>query len=334
MEIFGELPTGEKVHRFTLEGGGLKANFLSYGTVLQDLRLDGVPHALVLGFEQFDSYLSKSPYFGATAGRCANRIREGHLALNSNVYQLDQNFLGKHHLHGGAKSMGKRLWDALDYDQNSVTFGIRLVDSEMGYPGNLDAVAKFTLLPEGILDIQYSAKSDQLTVCNLAHHSYFNLSGEDTILDHHLYVDAERFLPVDDELIPTGEQRQVEGTVLDFRQPKPISNASEYCLVDHNFCVSKQRQNLREVVSLRSEKSNVVMRCLTTEPGVQIYDGKNVQIDQPGLDGKLMNAHAGIAIEPQIWPDANHHAAFPTAILAPGDEYRQHTQYIFTKEAG
>ncbi|GLQ17088.1 aldose epimerase family protein [Maritalea porphyrae] len=332
MEEFGQLPNGEPVHRISISGGGLTAQFLTYGTVLQDLRLDGHNKPLVLGFESFAPYLMKSPYFGATAGRCANRIRDGHLEISGNVYQLDRNFLGKHSLHGGALSMGKRVWQIDEVDDHSVQFSIRLVDREMGYPAQLDATARFSLLDNSTFDIVYRASSDGPTLCNLAHHSYFNLSGENTILDHDLAVHANTYLPVDQELIPTGEVRQVANTVFDFRHPKRIALASNYHLLDHNYCVAKSRQPLREVARLSSKTSNVMMKCLTTEPGLQVYDGAKIDIDEPGLVGAKMSAHSGVALEPQIWPDANHHEHFPSAMLQPDEQYEQHTQYIFSKD--
>lgn len=332
MEEFGQLANGAPVHRISIAGGGLTAKFLTYGTVLQDLRLNGHDKPLVLGFENFAPYLTKSPYFGATAGRCANRIRDGHVEISGNVYQLDRNFLGKHSLHGGAISMGKRLWQVDTVDAISVQFSIQLIDQEMGYPAKLDATARFTLLDDGCLDIVYRAVSDGPTLCNLAHHSYFNLSGESTVLDHELVVQANAFLPVDEELIPTGEVRRVANTVFDFQQPKALAKASNYHLLDHNYCTAKSRQSLREVAQLSSKTSNVTMKCLTTEPGLQVYDGAKIDIDELGLAGAKMSAHSGVALEPQTWPDANHHEHFPSAILHKDEQYEQHTQYIFSKD--
>jgi len=332
MEEFGLLGNGEPVHRISIVGGGLTAQFLTYGTVLQDLRLEGHDKPLVLGFESFAPYLTKSPYFGATAGRCANRIRDGHLEISGNVHQLDRNFLGKHSLHGGALSMGKRLWQVDAVDANSIQFSIQLVDQEMGYPAQLNATARFSLLEHGCLDIVYRATSDEATLCNLAHHSYFNLSGESAVLDHELVVHADTYLPVDDELIPTGEVRRVANTAFDFQQSKSLAKASNYHLLDHNYCTAKNRQSLREVALLSSNTSNVTMKCLSTEPGLQVYDGAKINIDELGLGGAKMSAHAGVALEPQIWPDANHHEHFPSAILRKGEQYEQHTQYIFSKD--
>ncbi len=228
--------------------------------------------------------------------------------------------------------MGKRLWQVDAVDANSVQFSIQLVDQEMGYPAQLDATARFSFLENGCLDIVYRATSTGATLCNLAHHSYFNLSGESAVLDHELIVHANAYLPVDGELIPTGEVRRVANTVFDFQQSKSLVKASKYHLLDHNYCTAKSRQSLREVARLSSSTSKVMMRCLTTEPGLQVYDGAKINIDEPGLGGAKMGAHAGVALEPQIWPDANHHEHFPSAILHKGEQYEQHTQYIFSKD--
>jgi aldose 1-epimerase len=328
MSPFGTLPDGSPVERVTLRGGGLSANVLSYGTVVQDLRLDGHDAPLVLGFDSFAPYLTHSPYFGATAGRCANRIRDGHLELDGQTYQLDRNFLGKHMLHGGARSMGKRLWQFESVSENRVSLTITLEDGEMGFPGRLEARVTYTLMPGGVFDVRMEAETDAPTLCNLAHHSYFNLGG-DTVSEHLLTIRADHYLPVDDELIPTGEVRSLEGSRFDFRTPCPVAQARA---VDHNFCLSQSREDLRPVAWLRHPANGLTMELRSTEPGLQVYDGTKIDIDLPGLGGMAMRAHSGIALEPQIWPDANHHAHFPQAILRPGERYRQHTQYVFSKD--
>ena len=332
VEIFGKMPDGTEVHRITLKGGGLSAKVLTYGGVIQDLRLYGHLPALVLGFEHFDHYLAHSPYFGANAGRCANRIRDGHLALSGKTYQLDQNFLERHHLHGGKAGIGKSVWQIENSTDESLTLSIHLPDGDMGYPGNMDIKLTYTLLAQGILDIRFLASSDQQTLCNLAHHSYFNLNGEGDINGHLLQVDATHFTPVDDELIPTGELREVDQTAFDFRTPKAVGVAAAGQILDHNFCVGQHRGSLRKVARLHSPKSGVSMDIKTTEPGLQVYDGAKINIPVPGLDSQQMQENAGIALEPQIWPDANHHKHFPQAVLTPGDTYQQHTQYIFSRD--
>jgi len=331
-EPFGQLADGTEVKRITLSAGGLCAKILTYGAVLQDLRLEGHAPALVLGFDRFEHYLDYSPYFGANAGRCANRIREGQLSIDSTDYQLDRNFLDKHHLHGGRLGIGKRIWDIEKLDAQSATFRIRLADGEMGYPGNMSLELTYTLLPSGILDIQYRATSDKKTLCNIAHHSYFNLDGSGTNAAHLLYVEANTYLPVDSELIPTGEIRDVEGTPFDFRTAKALGAVSAKGLLDHNFCLSPTRLPLRPVARLMSQKSGVSMGVHTTEPGLQVYDGAKIDIPVQGLDARPLGPFAGVALEPQIWPDANHHHGFPQAFISAGEAYFQHTQYIFSKE--
>ena len=330
MEQFGAMPDGTPVHRVRLRSDQIEANFLSFGALLQDLRLAGHPHPLVLGFPAFAPYLTHSPYFGAIAGRCANRIRDGHLELDGTTYQLDRNFLRLHTLHGGAIGMGKRVWQIKQTTTDSVAFTILLAAGEMGFPGNLSAKVVYKLTSDATLDIEMQATTDAPTLCNLAHHSYFTLDGTGPISSHLLQIDAENYLAVDNELIPTGEVRPVGDTEFDFRIPQPISNGTP---LDHNFCLAKTRRDIRKVARLTSEISGVSLEVSTTEPGLQIYDGSKIDIDVPGLAGEPMAANAGIAIEPQIWPDAHHHAGFPNPVLRPGETYRQHTQLAFSNEA-
>ena len=332
-EVFGLMPDGTPVRRYRLRGGGLTAHFLTYGAVLQDLRLDGHSGPLVLGFEAFDHYPAHSRYFGATAGRYANRIRDGHVEIDGEAFQLDTNSLGKHTLHGGAAGIGKRLWELRDLSADSITLGIRAVDGEMGFPGNLDILQTFRLLDGGLLDITLRAVTDAPTLCNLAHHSYFNFGAGDTVDTHVLWVCAETYLPVDAELIPTGEQATVAGTRFDFRAPAALGPASAQGLIDHNLCLSAGREPLRRVAELVCPESGVAMELRTTEPGLQVYDGSALAVPVPGLEGRRMGARSGIALEPQVWPDSPHHADFPQAVLRPGETYSQHTQYIFRKES-
>ncbi len=336
--LFGYLPDGQPVHRITLSGHGLTATILDYGAIVQDLRLQGHQPALVLGFHQLDDYLQHSPYFGAIAGRCANRIRDGLVQLDGQRFELDRNFLGKHCLHGGSVGMGKRLWRLDDTTTTAVTLTISLADGDMGFPGNLTARVTYQLMPGGTLDIVMEATTDQLTLCNLAHHSYFNLDGSSSILDHRLQVLAQHYNPVDGELIPTGEIRPVADTQMDLRQQQALVETGDEGrtagrrLLDHNFCLSRQRAALRHVATLASPLSGVSMRLHTTEPGLQIYTGGKINCPVPGLDGMVMGANSGIAMEPQTWPDGIHQPQFPQATLQPGEQYLQHTQYIFDKE--
>ena len=329
IEEWGKTPDGRAVHRVKLSNGGLEACFLTYGAVLQDLRLEGHAPPLVLGFPEFESYLTDSPFFGAIAGRCANRIRNGHFEIDGQQFNLHKNFLNKHTLHGGSESAGKLIWTIVEHTAAGVTMSLRLADGHMGFPGQVDLLVTANLLEGAVLDFEMSATTKAPTLVNLAHHSYFNLDGSENVLHHRLRVDAEAYLPVDSELIPTGAVQPVEGTQFDFRVGAKIRTDG---LLDHNFCLSSERRSIRPVAWLSSPESGVKMECRTTEPGLQIYDGAKISIDRPGLTGLPMGARAGIALEPQVWPDANHHPEFPQAVLRPGDVYMQHTQFAFQKE--
>ena len=323
MEVFGTLPNGSAVHRLVLAAGGLRLQLLTYGAVVQDLRLDTHPHPLVLGFPTFAPYLTQSPFFGATVGRCANRIRDGRVVIDGVTHQLDIND-GNHTLHGGSQSIGKRLWQVIDASNNHACLGIRCADGDMGFPGQLDIQATFTLQQHGVLDIHYHATTTATTLCNLAHHSYFTLGG-DSINDHLLHINAEDYLPVDAALIPTGQIRPVAGTSFDFRKPSHIGKQA----IDHNFCLDSSSQSLRRVLTL--SKNNLTMDCYSDQPGVQIYTGDTIHTTALGLGNQPIRSRAGIAIEPQIWPDANHHPHFPQAILNAEQTYTQHTQFVWRK---
>ena len=330
---FGTMPDGTPVEAAEIAGGGLTAQFLTWGAVLQDLRLDGHAPALVLGFPDLPSYLDHSRYFGATAGRYANRIAHGEATIDGKAFWFDRNFLGRHTLHGGADGCGKRLWTLADHNSSSVRMEIVLEDAHMGFPGRLSVSALFSLSGDGGLDIEYTARTDKPTLCNLAHHSYFCLDDSGSVLDHDLQVLADTYTPVDDDLIPTGQVAPVAGTKFDFRRPRPIRRTDGAGpVIDHNFCTATERRPLSPVARLSSRASDVTMDLATTEPGLQLFDGAPLDVPVPGLDGRAMGAFAGIALEPQIWPDSPNHPDFPSAILRPGEIYRQHTRYVFRKE--
>jgi len=334
-EHFGTTADGEAVQRFTLSGGGLSAKIMNWGAVLQDMRLADHDAPLVLGFEDFDDYPAHSPYFGAIAGRYANRIGGGRFAINGERYQVDKNFLGKHLLHGGSKGFGKRVWDVALHGADFVTLTLHSAAGDMGFPGAIDVTCTYRLKIPGALSIELTATTDEPTLCNLAHHSYFNLEdgGSGDVLDHRLMVSAGAYLPVDDELIPTGVVQPVDGTAFDFRQARPIRHqtAGEQTLYDHNFCLAAHRGGLKQAVWAQAPTSGVEMEVWTTEPGVQFYAGAKVAREQDGLGGRRYGAGAGFCMEPQVWPDSPNRPYFPQAVLWPGEIYRQTTEYRFRK---
>ncbi len=325
---FGTLPDGRIVDQITLQGGGLTAQLLTYGATLRDLRLAGHDPALVLGFEDFAPYRDIPGYFGVTVGRCANRIAGGAFTLDGTRYQLDQND-GSNHLHGGAGGISTQLWQIASLSDTSATLTLTSPSGDMGYPGALHVSLTLSLLDGGVLDLVMTGQADAPTLCNLAHHSYFTLGGDD-ILSHSLQIEAAHYLPVNTALIPTGEIARTSGTTFDFRTPRLLQEALRSVALDHNFCLSGERTALRRVAQLSTDE--MTMELATTEPGLQIYDAARLSVPAPGLNGPL-GPYAGIAMEPQLWPDAIHHPDWAQPVLRPGDTYRQHSQFTFTRKS-
>jgi len=314
------------LNRYTIAGHGLTATFTEWGAALVDLRLDGVDHPLVLGLDDLADYAAgHSNYMGATAGRFANRIGDARFTLDGVEHRLNPNFREAHTLHGGAAGIGKRVWNVVAQTDDAITFGIHLNDGEMGFPGAMDITAMFTCRPGACLRVDYTATCDAPTPCNLAHHSYWNLSGSDDIADHYLTVRADRYLPVDDDLIPTGIA-DVAGTDFDFRAGRNLPGDD---LLDHNLCLSDKQVALRDVAVLHAP--GLSMTIATTEPGLQVYDGALLRTPVPGIGGRTYRAHAGVALEPQNWPDAVNHDDFPDCILRPGETYSQTSTFTFAK---
>lgn len=335
METFGKTADGDEVSLVAISAGGMSANIINWGAVVQDLRLDGHAPPLVLGFSEFDHYPARSPYFGAIAGRFANRIAKGRFFIDGEAFQADPNFLGKHTLHGGSKGTGKRLWTIAEFGSDFVTLNYRAVAGEMGFPGNLDISFTYRLVAGGRLIVELSATTDAPTPCNFAHHSYFNLDdgGAGDVLDHRLMIAGDAYLPVDDELIPTGVVQPLADTAFDFRRARPIrqDDGGKQQLYDHNFCLSAQRGPLRRAAWAQGAKSGVELDVWTTEPGLQFYAGAKIADLPAGLDGIAYSAHSGFCLEAQTWPDGPNRNYFPKSILRPGETYRQVTEYRFAK---
>ncbi len=332
-ELFGQTTAGEPVYRVTLVGGGLTMKVITWGAVIQDLRLEGHSHPLVLGFDTFDDYPLHSPYFGATPGRCANRIADGRFKLDGREYQLERNENGVGHLHGGSDSIARRNWDIVSLAPDRVELAIVDPDGRAGYPGNCSITATYTLQEHGVLSVVYTSTTDRPTLINVCQHSYFNLDGGEDALGHDLMLAADAYLQVDDRLIPTGEIRPVDGTPFDFRTMSPMNRqlGGERVLYDHNFCLSPARVEKRTVAIARSVTSGVAMEVRTTEPGIQFYAGVKLNVLAAGLEGRRYGPFAGFCLETQTWPDAINHPNFPSAVLRPGELLRQETDYVFSK---
>lgn len=326
-ELFGHLPDGRAVDRVTLKNGILCVNVLTLGAIVQDVRLDGVDHPLVLGADALARYMGSMQYFGAMVGRYANRIARGAFTLGGQDFQLSRNALGRHCLHGGSYGSAAHLWSIADLKTDHVSLHLTLPDGEMGFPGTLD-VQLCIFLRASALEFDIRATCDRDTVCNFSHHGFFILDDSGSLAHHRLQIDANSYLPVDDDQIPTGEIAPVAGSKFDFRAPRNLDGVA----LDHNFCLSNARTVMRPVARLDSALSGLGLQMETTEPGVQVYTANHLpKPDAHGLDGRHYGRHAGIALEAQVWPDAPNQPHFPSPVLRPGDTYHQKTRYVFSR---
>jgi aldose 1-epimerase len=318
-ELFGALPDGAPVHRWTLERDGVRVRVLSYGGIVQSVEIpdrDGLTTDVVLGFPDLGGYLANpGPYLGALIGRYANRIAGARFTLDDRVYALEPND-GPNSLHGGVAGFDKRVWDV-----EPVEHGVRLSrvspHGEEGFPGRLEVSATYTLAAGGALRIAYEAVTDAPTVVNLTNHSYWNLAGAGHAGGHELRIDASRITPVGADLIPTGELEDVDGTRFDFRTARKAGSG-----YDHNFVLDKGVTAAAErVAELHDPASGRVLTVATTEPGLQLYTADHLAA--PFVPGD------GIALETQHFPDSPNRPEFPSTRLGPGERYRSETVFGF-----
>jgi aldose 1-epimerase len=330
IEHFGNMPDGDTVSRISLSKDGLQAKIITYGASLQDLRLDSHDASLVLGFPEFTPYLDY-PYFGPFVGRVANRIAEARFQIGEEVFQTDKNERNRQTLHGGAHGISSKNWQIVHCDQTSVTLKTTDLESETGFPGDCEISATYRSLSDQVLELEVTATSTKTTVCNIAHHSYFNLNGTGTILDHQMQIFSDHYLPVDENQIPTGEIKSLEGTPFDFRTLKIIEPqiAAE---LDHNFCLNAFDKKMHPAAHILSAKSGIQMEISTSETGLQVYAGKHLDTFATGTNGDNFSAYSGIALEPQAWPDAPNQPNFPSILLRAGQTYHQKSQFKFFKK--
>lgn len=351
---FGTLPDGREAKLYTLEAGGYRATLTDFGAILTSFLVpahDGGPATdVVLGFDDLAGYVDTHPYFGATCGRCANRIAAGTFELDGRTFRLATNN-GPNHLHGGLVGFDKKLWRAtprLTDRGPAVTFAVDSPAGDEGYPGRLAVTATYTLTPAGELVVEMAATTDAPTIVNLVHHSYWNLAGQSSgsIADHELAVFADRYLPVDDTGIPTGVFAPVAGTPFDFRpelEPWRRVGAALETLppdagpgvprgVDHDYVVRGWEPDgeLRTAAILRDPASGRTLEVLSDQPGVQVYMGNFLDGSLTGKAGAVYGPNAGICLETQRHPDSVHHPDWPTVRLDPGATYRHVMVHRFT----
>ena len=332
--LFGEAG-GEPVYEVTIRSqAGAEAKILTWGAVVRDLVVpaNNGPQRVVLGLDRLEDYIAHSPHLGALAGRFANRIRDGRFSIDGKPYQIEQNFLSKHSLHSGASGFGVRPWQLAHHDANSVTLTLFSPDGDGGFPGNLTVTCRYSFIEPATLRTELTATTDTPTIVNLALHSYYNLDGSDDILDHELMIPANFISSVDHELIPTGEFRHVADTPYDFCAPRPIRHimsGGEHFHYDQNFILDTRQGTLRHAATVKSYKNSLTMQVFTTEPCIQFYDAKGLNVPVAGLGGQKLLAYGGFCLEPQNVPDSPNVAHFPDPVLRPGQVYRQVTDYRF-----
>ena len=353
-ESFGKTADGTEAEIYILTNSkGAEAKITNYGATLTSLKMpdrDGKFADVVLGLGSIADYTNEiyqkaNPYFGAIAGRYANRIAGAKFSINNTEYKLTANN-GKNNLHGGAKGFDKVFWQAKEVpaaNGSAVEFTYLSKDGEEGFPGNLTAKVVYTLTDDNELKIDYTATTDKETVVNLTHHSYFNLAGEGSgdILSHQLKINADKFTPINAASIPTGELKSVEGTPFDFRTAKGIGkdiNADNEQLkngkgYDHNFVVNGENGKLRPAAIVTEPKSGRVMEVFTTEPGIQLYTGNFLDGSLTGKSGGKYAIRTGFCLETQHFPDSPNRPDFPSTLLKPNETYKSSTVYKFSTNA-
>lgn len=342
---FGSLPDGRDCALFTLkQEEGPEVCITNYGGIITALRIPdrtGELADVVLGYDSLDGYLKDQHFLGALIGPYANRIENASFTLEGRTFQLASND-GAHHLHGGKEGFDERLWSA---STETTDEGVHLhltgisEDSEERYPGRLTVNVTYTL-SNSMLKIDYKAETDTRTIVNLTNHAYFNLSGHDReeILNHHLMMNANRYTPIDERLIPTGHIEPVEGTPFDFTSPATIGSRIDddhpqlrygegY---DHNFVLNQEEGNdLTLAATVYEPTSGRTLTIRTTKPGIQFYSGNLLDGQLPGKGNATYDRHSGFCLEPQYFPNSPNTSNFPSPVLEPDETYRHTSIYEF-----
>jgi aldose 1-epimerase len=346
---FGQTPEGQAVELYTLRNSkGMEATIMTYGGIVTSLKVpdkNGTFDDVVLGYDNLGGYLTNSPYFGALIGRYGNRIAGGKFSLDGVEYTLAKNN-GPNHLHGGVKGFDKVVWtvDEAEVGEHGPKLELTYLskDGEEGYPGNLKVKATYTVTEDNALQIKFKATTDKDTVCNLTHHSYFNLAGGGDVLGHIVQINADKFTPVDKGLIPTGELALVAGTPFDFRSPTAIgahineTNNEQIKFAggyDDNWVLNKKSAGELSLAARVSEPtSGRTLEVWTTSPGLQFYTGNFLDGMITGKSGRVYQLRDAFCMEPQCFPDSPNHPAFPTTELKPDETYKNTIIYKFSVE--
>jgi aldose 1-epimerase len=362
-ELYGRTADGQDVYEYTLTNTNkdpMEVKIITYGGIITSIKVPGRQRNMAnvaLGFDNLGDYETKNPYFGCITGRYANRIALGRFTLDDVTYCLDINN-DPNSLHGGFVGFDKKVWEVTKAEAGPDGVVLELhylseagegyepaecADGEPGYPGNLDVYVTYTVTNHNEIVMDYVATTDAPTVVNLTNHTYWNLAGEGEgdINDHILFLNADRYTPVDPTLIPTGDLPSVEGTPFDFRKPKPLSDGirsdHEQIVIgrgfDHNWVLSRPSFDDTSMIlaaAMCEPTSGRVLKVLTTEPGIQFYAGNFLDGTLYGTSGRAYRQGDGLALETQHFPDSPNQPDFPSTVLRPGETYE--TTTIFKLE--
>ncbi len=336
---------GRSITLYTLTNShGMEVQAMNYGGIIVSIRVPGRSGQLadvVLGHDTLEGYRPNPPYFGAIVGRYANRIANGTFTLDGKTYTLPKND-GPNTLHGGTtRTFDKVVWDAEPLkDRTGLAFSYFSKDGDDGFPGNLRVKVTYTLTNANALEIDDEATTDKATPINVSQHSYFNLAGAGNgdILNHEIMINADRFTPVDKNLIPTGELRPVKDTPLDFTTSTRIGaridqNYEQLVLAhgyDHNFVINRKGAGLVLAARVYEPSTGRVLEVSTTQPAVQFYTGNFLDGTITGKEGHVYQRRYGFCLETQHFPDSPNHPSFPNTILRPGETFQQKTVFKFS----
>jgi len=344
---FDTIVSGQKVTLYTLKNyKGMTAQFTNYGARLVDLWVpdkNGSFKDVVWGFENIKSYLNATDFFaGPIVGRYGNRIGKGQFSLDGKSYQLTLNNNGNH-LHGGINGFYKKIWDGRQFKNEKGEDALELTytspSGEEGYPGNLTIHVIYSITANNELAVNYKATTDAPTIINPTSHVYFNLHGTTALStnSHVVTIFADKYTPTDSLLIPTGEIATVENTPLDFRKPTAVGERikADFTALkygkgyDHNFVLNKKAGEMSLAAQIYEPETGIVMKVNTDQPAIQFYSGNFMDGKDTGKRGDKHNYRTGVAFEAQNYPDAPNHPNFPSAVLKPGETYKQSTVYAF-----
>ncbi len=335
--VHGQTKKGETAYLYTLSVGSYSATISTFGGTIVALNVpdrDGKIDNVVLSYGSLQEYEDNTTYFGAIVGRYANRIRNAQFTLDGKVYHLDKNCEEKHTLHSGFDGFNHRIFSAVEEDNEknpSLRLSLTSPENDMGFPGTVNLSVVYSLSEEGSLSIAYRALCDKKTPLNLTNHAYFNLKGRDSILDHEVTLNCDRYLKLDDQLVPTGEVAPVASTPLDFTTAKKIAADIEKVGGYDNCMIAKDSNTIDTPLAIvREAESGREMKVYTTLEAVQFYTGNFLNGNDLSADGTKYEKHFGFCLETQHYPDAVNHENFPSSIYDEHKAFEHTTIYKFS----